>query len=129
MDLLKTVTGKIVGGIALLVVVIAAISWWRMDEATKDLFIGGTARIVAWLLVVAVWPWVTFGVIKRVDRMDSNAAGAVLVGAYTALQAALLLYLFRGQPFGPTAWTFFGAAVLIAAVYNLLACDWIAERL
>ena len=30
---------------------------------------------------------------------------------------------------GPTAWTFFAAATLFAGVYNLFACDWIAEKI
>ena len=35
MELLKTVTGKVVSGAVALAVVAAGISWWRMDEATR----------------------------------------------------------------------------------------------
>ena len=38
-----------------------------------------------------------------------------------ALQNGVLVH-------GPTAWAFFAAATLVAGVYNLLACDWIAEK-
>ena len=34
MDFLKTVTGKVISGIAGLVILISGISWWRMDAAT-----------------------------------------------------------------------------------------------
>ena len=128
MDLLKTVTGKVVSGAVALAVVAAGISWWRIDEATRQMLLGGTGKIVAWLGVVSVLPWVTFFVIGRVARADSNMAGAVLVLAYTLLEVALLGWLFGWSMPGPTAWTFFAVAGLFAAAYNLFTCDWIAEK-
>jgi hypothetical protein len=73
-------------------------------------------------------PWATFFVIGRIARLESNAAGAVLVGGYTLAEAGLLGWLFGAGGHGPTGWTLFAAAVLLAGAYNLLACDWIAER-
>jgi hypothetical protein len=128
MDLLKSLTGKIVAGAVALTVVAGGISWWRMDEATRQMLLGGTGRIVAWLGVVLVVPWVTFFVIARVAKMESNAAGATLVLAYTILEVALLGWLFGWAMPGPTAWTFFAVGGLFAAAYNLFACDWIAEK-
>ena len=135
MDLLKGVTGRIVGGLVSMVVVIAAISWWRADPATRDAVVSGagsvaaaTGRVLGWLAVVAVIPWASFFLIGRVARLESNAAGAALVLAYTAAEAAVLAWLFDWSIRGATAWVFFAAAVLVAAVYNLFACDWIAEK-
>ncbi len=129
MDLLKTVTGKVVAGAVALAVVAAGISWWQMDQATRQMMLSGTGRIVSWLLVVLLAPWATFFVTAWVARRESNAAGAVLVLAYTVLEAVLLGWLFHFGVRGATAWTFTGAAALFAGVYNLLACDWIAEKL
>ena len=129
MDFLKTVTGKVISGIAGLVIVLAGISWWRMDPATKDMLLGGTGKIVSWLGIVMLVPWATFFIIGRVGRMDSNGAGAALVAGYTILEAALLLWLFGWNLPGPTAWSFFAVGALVAGVYNLLTCDWIAEKL
>ena len=128
MDLLKTVTGKVVAGAVTLAVIAAGISWWRMDEATRQTLLSGTGKIVSWLGVVLVLPWVTFFVIGRVAKLDNNMAGAALVLAYTIIEVALLGWLFGWSLPGPTAWTFFAVAALFAAAYNLFTCDWIAEK-
>jgi hypothetical protein len=128
MDLLKTVTGKVVGGAVALAVVAAGISWWRMDEATRQMLLSGTGKIVSWLGVVLLLPWVTFFVTSWVAKMESNRAGAALVAAYTIVELALLGWLFDWTIPGPTAWTFFAVGGLFAAVYNLFTCDWLAEK-
>jgi hypothetical protein len=128
MDFLKTVTGKVISGVCGLVVVIAGISWWRMDPATKHMLLSGTGKIVSWGGVVLLVPWATFFLIGWVGRRDSNAAGAALVLGYTALEAMMLAWLFDWRLPGPTAWSFFAVGALVAGVYNLLACDWIAEK-
>src|SRR4051812_18517174 len=128
MELLKSVTGKVISGAVALTVVAGGISWWRMDEPTRQMLLGGTGKIVAWLGVVLIAPWVTFFIIGRVGRAESNVAGAVLVLAYTIIETALLGWLFGWSMPGPTAWTFFAVAALFAAAYNLFTCDWIAEK-
>jgi FtsH-binding integral membrane protein len=81
------------------------------------------------VLVVAAVPWATFFIIARVARADSNFAGGVLVLSYTLIEALFLAWLFSWTLGSPTAWGFFVAALLLAGVYNLLTCDWIAERM
>jgi len=129
MDLLKTVTGKVVGGATVLAVVAGGISWWHMDDATRQMLLSGAGRIVAWISIVLTLPWVTFFVIGRVARLESNLAGDVLLLGYTLIELALLAWLFDWSIAGATAWTFVAAGGLLAAVYNLFTCDWIAERL
>ena len=128
MDFLKTVAGKIITGAVALAVVAAAISWWRMDPQTRQMLLSGTGRIVSWLGIVLIVPWATFFLISRVARLASNAAGAVLVGLYTLIEVLVLAWLFQWRIPGPTAWTFLIVGALFAAVYNLLTCDWIAEK-
>jgi hypothetical protein len=128
MDFLKTVGGKIVSGVVALAVVAAAISWWRMDPQTRHMLLSGTGKIVGWFFLVLAVPWASFFVVGRVARVEHNAAGAALVAGYTAAEAALLAWLFDWSISGPTAWVFFLAATLLAGVYNLLTCDWIAEK-
>jgi hypothetical protein len=128
MDFLKTVTGKVISGIAGLVIVLAGISWWRMDPATKDMLLSGTGKIVSWGFVVLLIPWATFFVIGWIARMDANAAGAALVCAYTLLEVLFLAWLFGWRLPGPTAWSFFVVGTLAAGVYNFFVCDWIAEK-
>lgn len=129
MDFLKTVSGKVISGICGLIVVLAGISWWRMDASTKDMLLSGTGKIVSWFGIVLLVPWATFFIITWVAKMEKNAAGAALVFTYTLAEALLLAWLFNWSLPGATAWTFFAVGTLVAGVYNLLACDWIAEKL
>ena len=129
MDFLKTVTGKVVGGICGLVVVISAISWWRMDPGTKSWLLNSTGKIVSWFGVVLLLPWATFFVSTWAGKRDSNAVGAAIVFMYTLLEALMLLWLFDWRMPNATAWTFVVVGALFAGVYNLFTCDWIAEKL
>ena len=54
MELLKTVTGKVVGGAVALGVIAAAITWWQMDPTTRERILTGTGRILMWLGIVLV---------------------------------------------------------------------------
>jgi hypothetical protein len=128
MDFLKTLGGKIVTGLLSLGVIAGAISWFEMDPVTRHGIVSGTGRVIGWLGFVIVLPWATFFVIGQVARMEKNIAGAILVIFYTALEAALLAWLFSWSVKGATAVVFFCAAALLAGAYNLFTCDWIAER-
>jgi len=129
MDFLKTVTGKILTGLVALAVIAAAISWWQMEPATRSMIVSGTGKIVGWTLAVLVLPWATFFVSVRAGKFDSNLAGAALVTTYTLLELVLLAWLFNWRISGAAGWTFVIAGGLLAAVYNLFTCDWIAEKL
>ena len=100
-----------------------------MDEATRQMLLSGTGKNVSWLFVVLLAPWASFFVTAWVAKRESNAAGAALVASYTILEAVLLVWLFNWNIPGPTAWTFLAAGTLFAGVYNLLTCDWIAEKM
>jgi hypothetical protein len=128
MEFLKTVGGKVVSGMVALAVIAAVVSWWQMDPATRHAIVSGAGKIAAWFGCVLLVPWASFFLIGRVARMESNGAAAALVGGMTLVEAAVLAWLFDGSVSGATAWVFYAAAVLLAAVYNLLACDWIAEK-
>ena len=129
MDFLKTTAGKVISGFVALAVIAAAISWWSMDESTRQGLVGGTGKIVAWLGVVLLIPWATFFVHGWISKLESNLAGGLLVAVYTLLEVLLLLWLFEWSISGAAAWTFVGFGGLLAAVYNLFACDWIAEKI
>ena len=135
MDFLKGIAGKIVGGVVALLVIIAAVSWFTMAPADRQQILSDTGRVlkwigiaIGWLLIVAAVPWATFLVIRKAAEFDNNLAGAALVVVYTAAEAVLLGWLYAWRVHGPAAWAFFAAATLVAGVYNLLACDWIAEK-
>ena len=128
MDFLKGVAGKVVTGLVALAVIATAISWFQMDEATRAALLRGAGRVFGWVGIVLVVPWASFFLIGRVARMDSNTAGAALVLAFTVVEAAVLAWLFDWSVSGAAPWVFFATATLFAGVYNLFACDWIAEK-
>ena len=128
MDFLKGITGKIITGLVALGVIAGGVSWWQMDPQTRQALLDGTGKILAWLGIVLFVPWASFFVIGKVARLESNLAGAILVGAYTIVELIALAWLFQWTIPGATAWTFFAVAGLFAAVYNLFTCDWIAEK-
>jgi hypothetical protein len=128
MDFFKSITGKIVTGLVTLGVVAAGISWWQMDVSTRQMLISGTGRIAAWFGIMLAWPWASFAIIARVAKQESNLAGGLLVGAYTVAEVVLLAWLFHWHMPNATAWTFLLLGGLVAGVYNILICDWIAEK-
>ena len=128
MEFFKSVTGKVVSGLVALGVIAAGISWWQMDPDTRQMLLSGTGRILGWFGIMLALPWASFAIISRVAKLDSNVAGGVLVGTYTVLETFLLALLFHFHLPGATAWTFLLLGGLVAAVYNLLICDWIAEK-
>jgi hypothetical protein len=128
MDFLKTMAGKVVAGVVALVVMAGGITWWRMDDSTRHMLVTGTGKIFAWFGIVLLVPWATFFIIGRVARLESNLAGGLLVLGYTVIELLLLLWLFAWSVPGPAAWTFALLGVLVAGVYNLFTCDWIAEK-
>src|SRR3712207_9390645 len=127
MEFLKTVGGKIVGGLVALAVVACAISWWQTEPATRHAILSGAGKIGAWFGAVLLVPWASFFLIGRVARMERNSAGAALVLGSTAVEAAVPAWLLHWSIAGPTAWAFYAAAVLVAGAYHLLAWVWIAE--
>lgn len=129
MDLLKTIGVRIVTAVLVMAVIAVAILWWRADDATQREMLSRIGRILGWTVGVAVWPWVSFPLIGWVARRESNAAGAMLVLAYTAAAGAALAWLFGFSIRGAVGWSAFVAAALVAGLYNLLVCDWIADRL
>jgi hypothetical protein len=128
MDFLKTITGKVVSGLVGLAVIVSAISWYRMDDQTKQALLSGTGKIFSWFGITLIVPWLSFALIARVAKLESNLAGGVFVAAITALELALLGWLFNWSISGHTAWTFLVLGGLVAAIYNVLVCDWIAEK-
>ena len=128
MDLLNSITGKVTAGVVALAVIAAGISWWQMDPSTRQWLLTSTGKILAWLGIVVFLPWVTFFITTWVAGKESNVAGAVLIAAYTVPEMFLAAWLFNWQIPSATAWTFFMVGALVAAAYNLLVCDWIAER-
>lgn len=129
MGLIQLSVGRFATALATLAVIIGGISWWQLDPATRSMILDTIGRSLGWLLAVLAVPWAGFLLIGWVARQQSNAAGLALVATLTIIEAVCLFWLFGFSLPGPAAWALAIAAILLAAVYNVLACDWIAERI
>jgi hypothetical protein len=128
-DFLKSIAGKVVGGVVLLGVVVAAVAFYQAGPDGRAAFFDASGKILGWTLLVAAAPWALFFLTTAAARADSNAAGAWLVGTLTTVELLVLWWMF-GFGVGPAvAVGFFAAGGLLAAAYNVLACDWIADKL
>lgn len=129
MDWLKGIGGKILTAALVLGVGVAGYGWYQADPATRSMILSSVGKIIGWLLAVILIPWASFLVIGWVAKKDSNAAGVMFVGAMTIVEAVGLLWLFDFGLTGGAAWSLASAAILLALVYNVFTCDWIAERI
>ena len=92
------------------------------------MLLSGTGKIFAWFGVMLVLPWLGFALIAWVAKFDRNGAGAALVAGLTIAEMVFLAWLFNWTLGSATGWSFFVLGGLVAALYNLLTCDWIAEK-
>ena len=126
-EFLKSLGGKIASGAIALAVVAAGFAWYSTDPATRQHILTDSGRLLGWTMLVLILPWAAFAVIGWVNRRQSNAAGATLVLVITVAESAVLAWMFGWSIRGATEWVLYIAAILIAGVYNLFICDWIAE--
>ena len=129
MDLVKSTTGKVVTAALVLGVGAGGYAWFGMTADERGALAGALGRVALWVGVVLVLPFGTFFLSTGASRANSNAAGAALVAGYVCT-AVLLMAALAGWhlPDGSIGWTAAVLGVLVAGVYDLLACDWIADK-
>ena len=129
MEFLKTLVGKVATGLIALAVVAGGIAWWQTDPATRHEILSVSGRLSGWAGIVLLVPWACFWLVGWVAKFDSNRSAAVLILVLTGIEAGVLAWLFQWAMRGPTEWVLYVSAALTAGVYNLLSCDWIAEKM
>jgi hypothetical protein len=129
MDFLKSIGGKVATGAVGLTVVIAAIAYWQASPETRSAVFNTIGKIVGWSMLMLFMPWLLFLVVQWIEKFKNNTISAAFVGALTLLEGLFLLWLFDWSPGGAMAWSLTLGAIVIAGVYNLFTCDWIAEKL
>ena len=126
--LAKYVGGKVLTGALVVTSVLIVIWYYRMPVDQRGAIWAAVRGAMIWMAFVAVLPWATFFVTVRAARADSNLVSALMLVGYLLADIAFALYL-TGGGLGST-WQ---AAILIlgflcAALYNFVACDFVADR-
>lgn len=110
-------------------VLLAAVGWsiYQMPSETKQAILSGIWYTLVWVVVAAALPWSGKLYMRRVLDAGSNWAGLALIAALTALDAVIGLIFMGGLP--DSGWTWLAAlgALAVAATYNYLVSEYLAE--
>jgi len=124
--------GKYVGGKVLTAILVAGVLWtsyyfYQNPEKIKTLWESIRASLV-WLGFAAVLPWGLFFVPPLVVKADSNPAAAGMLAGYLVLDILMAFWLAEWSFGGVLVWGIAILGFLLAAVYNFMVCDFLAEQ-
>lgn len=128
-ELLKKTVSFALAGVVGLGVIVGSISWFQMSPQDRQTVWETVGKVLLWVGIVGVLPWATFFLTTWVARRESNWAASILVGSYTLVELGLLLWLFDFSVRGTVVVVLILLGFLVALIYNVLVCDWIAEKL
>ncbi|HMQ17421.1 MAG TPA: hypothetical protein PKC49_15770 [Phycisphaerae bacterium] len=118
---------KVLGWIALALLIAIGVGIWQMPAETKGAIWSGLWRSIVWLAAAAALPWSARLLIRRVLEQGTNWAGAALIGGYTLGDVVLGVLLMTGWPSGAWGWLACLGALGVAATYNYLVTEYVAE--
>lgn len=119
---------RILGWIALALLVLVGVAIWRMGPAGRAALWSGIWRTGAWLVLAAGLPWAARLGMGRLLELGTNWAGVALLAALAAADALAGVVLMGGLPGSGWGWLAALAALAVAASYNYLVCEYLAER-
>lgn len=124
--------GKYIGGKVLTAILVACVLWtsyyfYKNPEALETLW-GSTKASLVWLGFAAVLPWGLFFVPPLVAKADSNSAAAAMLAGYLVLDILMAFWLAEWSFGGVLVWGIAILGFLLAAVYNFMVCDYLAEQ-
>lgn len=123
----KYVGGKVVTILCLLGAGLAGYWFYTHPDEIRTLW--SVVRLaLAWIAFAAVLPWSSFAMMKWVLRFESNAAGAILLAAYSVLDIVAALWLAGWHVRGALAWTVVLVGWLAATAYNYVICESLARH-
>ncbi len=126
--LAKSIGGKLLSAVLGVASILVVVWYWRLPPEARAQIWEMARGALIWLGFVIVLPWALFFVPARVVRAESNWISALTLLIYLGLDMAFALYLTGGRM--GAGWQT-GAMILgflIAAVYNLAVCEFLAQR-
>ena len=119
---------KILGWVALGLLVLAAYGVYRMGPEGRGAVLSAAGRTVGWIAFVALLPWISRFFVKRLLSVGENWVGLLLIGGLLVVDVLVGLWLLGGLPTGVWSWIVSLAAIGVAGAYNFLVCEYVAER-
>lgn len=119
---------KVLGWIALGLLVAVGIAIYQTPAATKAAIWAGIWRSAVWVGAAAVLPWTARLFIGRILEAGTNWAGVGLVAALTAVDLLVGVLLLTGWPGSVWAWLAALGALGVAGTYNFLVAEYLADR-
>jgi hypothetical protein len=119
---------KILGWIALALIVGIAFGIWQMEPETRAEIWNGIWTTIAWIAIAAGLPWLARFFMKRIMEIGSNWAAFGLVSSLVLLDIIAGLLLKGGFPSGGWWWFFSLAALAVAGTYNYLVTEYLADQ-
>lgn len=124
----KYVGGKVLGAAIFVASALIVIWYWQLPPESKNAIWLALRNGLIWIAFAVTLPWALFFVPAKVLRMESNAASAVMLAGYLALDALMAFWMAGWHVSGVIAWGVLIVGLLAAGVYNLLVCEYLAER-
>lgn len=118
---------KVLGWVALALIVLTAIGIWQMGPERRGAILEGIWHTVLWLVIVAAVPWSATLFMKRLLEIGENWVGMVLLAALFVVDVLAGLFLMTGWPSGMWGWTAVIAALGVAGTYNYLVTAYLAD--
>lgn len=125
--MLGRLTEKVIGWVALALIVGLGIAIWQMPAESKAAVWSGVWRSAAWLGIAAVLPWSARFVIRRIIEIGSNWASFGLLVGFSAADVVAGVLLMTVWPGGGWAWFACVALLGVAGSYNYLVTEYLAE--
>ena len=87
---------KVLGWIALGLLIVLAIAIWRMDPVVRTAIWQGIWRTILWVVIAAALPWSARLFIRRILEVGSNWAGVGLLAVFVAVDLGVGLLMVSG---------------------------------
>ena len=118
---------KVLGWIALALLIGIAYGIYQMPAETKAVVWKGIWTTLAWIAIAAAAPWSARLFMRRIMEVASNWAAAGLVGGFVLIDLIAGLIL-KDFPDGGWSWFFSLAALAVAGTYNYLVMEYLAAE-
>lgn len=126
--LAKYVGGKVLTAVLVVTSVLIIVWYYRLPVEDRAALWQAARDVLVWIGFVLVLPWATFFVPVRAVRADSNLISALMLLGYLAADVVFALYLAGGSFGGSWQKAILILGFLCAALYNFLACEFVADR-